>query len=473
MRIQDLPIEQPINMRYTRTLWIILLSACILGGSLSAAAQTVKAERLRVSDNHRYLVYEDGSPFFWLGDTAWELFHRLDSQQADRYLRVRAEQGFTVIQAVVLAELDGLKDPNANGDLPLLNMDPSRPNEAYFRHVDQIVNKAASLGLYIAMLPTWGDKVNKASWGKGPEIFDSRTARAFGKYLGARYRHQWNIVWVLGGDRNPRGAGDIAIWRAMAAGIIEGVGHPDSALVTFHPQPHDGGGSSTWFHHDDWLDFNMHQTGHCKDQPIYDRIAHDYALQPPKPTLDGEPLYEDHPICFNAQKFGISGSDDIRKDFYWDLFAGAFGVTYGCHDVWQMYMPGKAPINGAARYWFDALRLPGAEQMRYVKKLMLSRPFLTRIPDPSLIRGNQLKDSTYCIGSRDAEGRYAFIYTPTGKVLEIQTGSLQGRRLRVSWYNPRSGVFTWAGKRKKAPVMSFTPPSSGKGQDWVLVLDSR
>ena len=46
--------------------------------------------RLKVSENHRFLVYEDGRPFFYLGDTAWELFHRLNREEADRYLENRA-----------------------------------------------------------------------------------------------------------------------------------------------------------------------------------------------------------------------------------------------------------------------------------------------------------------------------------------------------------------------------------------------
>ncbi|MDZ7604650.1 MAG: DUF4038 domain-containing protein [Cyclobacteriaceae bacterium] len=76
------------------------------------------SQQLRVSDNNRFLVYPDGKPFFWLGDTAWELFHRLTREEADLSLKNRAEKGFTVIQAVALAELDGLHDPNPYGRFP-------------------------------------------------------------------------------------------------------------------------------------------------------------------------------------------------------------------------------------------------------------------------------------------------------------------------------------------------------------------
>jgi hypothetical protein len=101
---------------------------------------------LKVSENQRFLQYENGDPFFYLGDTAWELFHRLSREEADLFLETRAAQGYNVIQAVVLAELDGLRVPNYEGNLPLIDMDVTRPNEAYFEFVDYVVDKAASLG---------------------------------------------------------------------------------------------------------------------------------------------------------------------------------------------------------------------------------------------------------------------------------------------------------------------------------------
>jgi len=161
---------------------------------------------LKTSDDKRFILKEDGSPFFWLGDTTWELFHRLDREDADLYLANRAERKFTVIQAVALAEYDGLRVDNAYGRKPLLQnskdeYDPTMPdlgveegnNYSYWDHVDYIVEKAASLGLYIGFLPTWGDKYNKC-WGKGPEIFNGDNARKYGKWLGDRYKDKTNII---------------------------------------------------------------------------------------------------------------------------------------------------------------------------------------------------------------------------------------------------------------------------------------
>ena len=144
------------------------------------------SKKLKISDNRRYLCDTDGKPFFYLGDTAWELFHRLTREESTIYLRDRAAKGFTVIQAVVLAELEGVTTPNAQGDLPLLGGDVRQPNPDYFAHVDAVVEEAASLGLFIGMLPTWG-----CYWKSGernPPLFTAENAHAYGKWLGERYR---------------------------------------------------------------------------------------------------------------------------------------------------------------------------------------------------------------------------------------------------------------------------------------------
>jgi len=109
-------------------------------------------QKLRVSPNGRFLVYEDESPFYWFGDTAWELFHRSTRQDAELYLDKRKSQRFSLIQAVVLAEENGIRSPNAYGHLPLVDEDPAKQNEEYFRHVDWIVQQANSRGLFLGPL---------------------------------------------------------------------------------------------------------------------------------------------------------------------------------------------------------------------------------------------------------------------------------------------------------------------------------
>lgn len=68
---------------------------------------------LKISSDSNYIVTHDNEPFFWLGGTAWELIHCLDKKEIDKHLTDRANKGFTIIQTVILSELDGLNTPNA------------------------------------------------------------------------------------------------------------------------------------------------------------------------------------------------------------------------------------------------------------------------------------------------------------------------------------------------------------------------
>ncbi len=452
---------------------IMVKTIIIIAFSFFTVVSNLNAQRLMVSQNGRYLVTEKGDPFFWLGDTAWELLHRCDREEINMYLEKRASQGFNVVQTVVLAELDGLNTPNPYGNTPLKDNDPRTPNDLYFEHVDYAIEKASELNMYIALLPTWGDKINTNSWGVGPEVFNADNARSYGEYLGARYADCDNVIWIIGGDRNPRkNSQDVKIWNAMAEGISTAAGGYENTLMSYHPQPKEGGGSSTWFHNEKWLDFNMHQTGHCANQGTYNHITHDYNLRPIKPVLDGEPLYEDHPNCFNAKELGYSIPEDIRRIMYWNVFAGAFGQTYGCHDVWQMYKLDKTPVNHPLRPWPEALDLPMANQMKHLKNLMLSRPVLTRIPDQSMVIDSQPEDNNYVIATRDNNGTYAMIYFPTGKTTILDFSALKGTTFTTWWFDPRTGNAFNGPSLNKSVKTKIEPPTFGKGQDWVLVVDN-
>jgi hypothetical protein len=452
--------------------FLISLSILI---DLSSFAQEIKGS-IQVHPDKRYLMTADGKPFFWLADTAWELFHRLNENEATFYLDTRKEQGFNVVQAVVLAELDGINSPNANGDTPFVDLQNWKYNEAYFEHVDRILDLALEREIHIALLPTWGDKLFKNTWGTGPEIFTPATAYTYGKWIGQRYRDRKNLVWVLGGDRNPRdGSQDIQVWNQMAKGILETQNPQNPILITFHPQPADPGGSSNWFHQEGWLDFNMHQTGHCPNQPTYEKIAYDLSLSPKKPTIDGEPMYEDHPKCFNAKELGYSEAADIRRIMYWNVLAGAAGQTYGCHAVWQMYDLDKTPINAPLKPWHKSLDLEVANQVKHLKSLLLSRAFFDRIPDQSLIVDEQHADDSFISASRDSKGRFAFLYFPDGKRVTINLKSLIGKEFKLTWMDPRTGVEFPANEGNpftKEVFLPVIPPSAGRGNDWVLIIDS-
>lgn len=435
-----------------------LLLSCIC---LPALAQ------LHISPEGRCIVDANGKPFFWLGDTAWELFHRLDREEAAAFLSNRAEKGFTVIQAVVLAELDGLNTPNAYGALPLTGNDPTRPNEAYFRHVDYIVDIAEKLGLYIGMLPSWGDKFNK-KWGVGPEVFTPENARAFGQFIAQRYRGK-PIIWILGGDRIPEEAEDFEIIRAMALGIRDAVGAEQ--LITYHPMG--GQTSADFFHEEGWLDLNLFQSGHGEPgNPNYRRAERDYSRNPLKPVIDGEPCYEDHPINWNAAN-GWFDDFDSRRGGYWAMLSGACGHTYGNHNIWQFWQPGRSPVSQARTPWQQAMDHPGAFQAGYMRRLFESRSWQKLAPAPDMVKNTPDTGGRELRAALASDSSFAFVYTPWGSSFTLDCARLKGSSLKLQWFNPRMGHYINIGKIPKPTQLELDPPhGEQRGNDWVLVVEA-
>lgn len=429
-----------------------------------------RIQNLKISGNKRFLTYEDGSPFFWLGDTAWELFHKLDRTDAEIYLKNRVENGYNVIQAVALSEFEGLTAKNAYGRVPLLMndtslFDPNLPDisgdYSYWDHMDYIIDCAADYGLYIALLPTWGDKFNQGG-GKGPLIFNKENSCTYGKWIGNRYKDRDNIIWVLGGDRPLETRVHFEVVNEMARGIREVDGNKH--LMTFHPT---GTKSSSFhLHNEEWLDFNMIQTGHgALNTDCYNLVSADHNRVPVKPVLDGEPRYEDHPINFNAGN-GYFDDFDVRQAAYWNVFAGAFGHTYGHHSIWSMCTD---PAEYIIMSWKDAINRPGSSQMKHLRALMESRPFLDRVPDQELLAENYL-GANHLQAIRGLD--YAFIYSPNGLKMKVNMGRIKGTKVKASWFNPRTGTSTSAGDNDNTGTIDFSPPSSGRNNDWVLILGS-
>jgi hypothetical protein len=440
---------------------------------------------LRVHAAGRHLEHANGVPFFWLADTAWELFHRTTRQEAKQYLNMRRGQGFTVIQAVALAELDGLRVPNSYGHLPLVGIDPAQPavqpgiEDDYWKHVDFVFDTALEYGLTIAFLPTWGDKVGPIEWGIGPEVFTEDNAFAYGKFLGQRYGQRKNLIWVIGGDRFLKygGRDHRPVWRALANGIKAGEGQHHN-LMTFHPVG--GQSSSLWLHDEPWLDFNLLQSGHAsRGDNNHDMIRADLMRIPNKPVIDGEPRYEDHPVNF-LEDNGWFTDADVRQAAYSSLFAGACGHTYGCHPMWQFFDGERSPINKPRRSWIEAMQLPGAWDMQHVRALFHCRPVQGRVSDPSLVAGGQAVGVDRVEACRDQNGLYAMIYLPTGQPVTVNLVRLgiseQADRVRSSWFNPRTGQWIEGDERSATRLtvkQTFFPPvqNTGPGNDFVLVLD--
>ncbi len=441
--------------------------------------------RIKVHPDGHYLMDENGQPFFWLGDTAWSLFQRLNADEAELYLTTRARQGFNVVQITILSEFDGLRVPNTSGEIPFHDADPAKPNEKFFCYVDSIINRAAELGIYVALLPLWGDKITPG-WGIGPAVFfDNPTSfQAYGEWLGARYRDASNIIWMIGGDRpaivedKPNRHPDHLpydyrpLWRALTAGIEAGSGRHD--LMTYHIS----GGlprTSQQIHDERWLDVNSMQSGHGNghDAPVWEWIEQDFALQPAKPVLDLEPNYEDHPVNPWPKWDPASGyfrEDDIRRQSYRSVFAGGCGITYGHHSIWQFCSPSYPPHNYPAMYWQEALTRPGANQMIHLRQLMESRPFFGRIPKQALIVEGQGRGGHHLRATGDVDGSYAFVFFPDAvNTATIDLHQLDGP-VHAWWYDTHTGEAYEAGEYPNTGIVTFTTPLVWHA--WVLVLDT-
>ena len=426
---------------------------------------------LAVAPNRHVLQDQDGRPFFWLGDTAWLLLSKLDRADTLRYLDDRHGKGFTVLQVMVL---HGTNEQTVAGVPALVDGKPEKPyvdtkpgEYGYWQHLDWVVDQAGQRDMFLALVPSWGSLVKKGD-------VNARNIAAYATFLAHRYRDKRNIVWIVGGDTP--GDQNSAVWKTMGATLKkEDPGH----LITFHPFGRTQ--SSAWFHNEAWLDFNMFQSGHQRyeqdtksphryGEDNWRYVREDYARQPAKPVLDGEPSYENIPQGLHDPAEPYWTDRDARRYAYWSVFAGAFGHTYGNNAIMQFYRRGDGAAYGARNYWYEAMNDPGAGQMQFLKRLILSRPFFERVPDQSVIAGENGARYEYVIATRGDS--YCFAYTYTGRPFEVRLGALSGDRVKAWWYSPRDGSSQTIGEFPNTGTRRFTPPGTpGPGNDWVLVLD--
>lgn len=468
--------SKTIRATLTALLGVILsLSADAVQESPEGARPATPLPTLEVSANQRFLQTADGKPFFWVGDTAWIAIERLTREEMIHYFEDRSGKGFNVLQVMVIRNLP---TKNVHGAQPFVEDDPTQPlllpaDNNYWTQVDTFVDEAANHGLYVALVPMWGNAARKL-----PE--DGQWATAYGAFLANRYGQRTNVIWLNGGD----------ILGSVLTPVWENLGSTLDALttnqlITYHPFARVS--SSQWFHDRKWLDFNMFQSGHrtydqrretdsvekWKGEDNWKYVAEDLALNPPKPTIDGEPSYEDIPLGLHNADDGYWTTPNIRRYHYWSVFAGSFGLTFGNNSVFQFHAPehGKGFFSPRS-YWKQALNFPGAGQMRHLKELMLSRSYFDRVPDQSLVAGENGERYDYVVATRGND--YAFLYTYTGRAFDVVAGKIAGARVKATWMNPRNGEMTVLGDYDNTGVLHFQPPGKPEpGNDWVLILDSR
>jgi hypothetical protein len=405
----------------------ILPIPILLLGALGATA-AVRGP-IRVSANGRFFTDRDGKPFFWLGDTAWPLFSDYSEAQAEAYLRNRAAKGFTVIQGVLTWVLPAGNDtekgvppssddpqPYAFGERPWLNGNPATPNDAYFKHVDKLVEFANQQGLALAMLPIWGYYVNQT------HRVTVENARVYGRWLGRRYKDAPNVIWVNGGDRVPEG--NEAVYRALAEGLREGDG--GAHLITYHPCGWHS--SSQFFQAEPWLDFNMIQT--WTDWPkVYPAVAADRMLAPPKPVVLGEGAYENGP----EYPLGPITPLIVRRQAWWAVMAGGF-FTYGQNQMWRM-----------GKNWDSTFDTPGAAGAARMKEIVSALPWWEAVPNQTLFASGVSSERTLNAAIRSVKGGWALIYLSSQCRVFIHLDKILTKSVRATWINPATGERKEAG----------------------------
>jgi hypothetical protein len=430
---------------------------------------------LKLASNKKYFTTSDGRPFFWMGDTGWLLFIKLNNEETLQYLDKRKEQGFNVIQVMVLHDLE--KAVNRYGDSALHNGDVSKPfirtglnSHDFWKHVDFVIDAAAKRGIYLALVPVWGTNVKNGH-------VSVAAARSYAKFLGQRYKNRNNIIWLNGGDIN--GSDSIAVWNEIGDGLKK---YDGRHLVGFHPRGRTS--SSRWFQSSHWLDFNMFQSGHrnyaqdtSKGETHYGEdnwkyIDEDLAKKPVKPTLDGEPSYEGIPQGLHDTTQPYWNANDVRRYAWWSVLEGGAGFTYGNNAVMQFHQPSdKGSAYGAKEFWYTAINDTGAGQMIYLKNLLLSKPYFERVADPDMIIYNGQHHQRISV----AKGKnYAIIYTYTGDKFRLRPGRIAGEELIATWYDPRTGKFSGGQQILNSIQKEFDPPGDpAEGNDWVLLLQTK
>jgi hypothetical protein len=345
--------------------------------------------------------------------------------------------------------------------------DPARPGEYdYWDHLDWMIDRAAAHGIYVAMVPAWGTFAEM-------RLLNVDTAEGYARFVAGRYKDKPNIIWLNGGDTYA----DMGTptWQLMGK-TIKSI--DPNHLMTFHPF---GRTDSSWvFHKSSWLDFNMFQSGHqsyAQDVMPYARgednwkyIEHDWKMAPARPTIDGEPSYENMPHGLDMVQEPRWQAADVRRYAWWSVMAGAFGHTYGENSVMQFFAIGtQANAYWPKIGWQEAMTAPGALQMRHLKDLILSKPYYERVGDQSLIVGNGERYERVA-ATRGAS--YAIAYSYTGKPFRVRMGKIGGKRVRAAWFDPRTGQTTPIGTFANRGIRTFAPPGTpAPGNDWALLLD--
>lgn len=456
--------------------------------------------KLQIAENKRYFVKENKEPFIWLADTVWTMPQRMKFDDVEFYLQTRKSQGFTVLQLVALDPERDLEMRNPVGVKALLDDDPTKPVEAYFEYLDWVIDKAWEYGFYILLLPVWGQLVVGDGW--GGETYEKtvteKNAYFIGEWIGRRYQDKENILWCLGGDRQPihKGTDYRNVWRRMAEGLAKGVTgmelkynedspYWEELLITYHTcYEMETGKCSTmsyWTDNEKWIRFIMLQSGHGLKTPNYEFVKLEYERENRMPVWDGEPAYEMMPTQWPIVD-NFHGDWMVRKRAYWSLLSGSFGHTYGHASVWCSIS--EKEKDKIAKYsWYEALEQKGALQMKIVRDFMESMKLYDCIPCEEAVVSvtGEKKVDEHIQACLHKDKKYLLVYLPYGGTQKIRGDVLNKDSAYVWWFNPKDGnCYTNQNEIATSALcietngreVEVTAPTFGAEEDWILILET-
>ena len=412
--------------------------------AVTGAAQPMDSDApLRVSANHRYLVDRHDVPFLLQGDAAWSLIANTTPEEASAYLRNRRAKGFNAILVNLIEHKFAKNAPrDLAGEAPFAGgADFSAPNEKYFAHADQVLREAAANGIVVLLAPVYlgypgtDEGFFNEVLAAGPE-----RCRAYGRFLGRRYRDFDNLIWVMGGDRDPGPA------LAGVDAVAEGIREADRRhLMTAHCH---GGTNPTEVYPGAWL-----QIGTTYNyEVVHLHVTWDHDRKPTLPYFLIEAIYEGEHNSSPVQ---------IRRQAYWSVLCGGFGHVLGNHPIWDF-----------SAGWPAALDAPGSVAMMHWGRLFRSRPWSELVPDEAhqLVTGGlgEFWGNDYVAAAATPDGRTLISYLPSARTITVDLAKLGPPRFNAWWFDPRTGQATAAGTFPPQPAQQFTPPAEG---DWVFVLD--
>ncbi|MGC2399612.1 MAG: glycoside hydrolase family 140 protein [Acidobacteriaceae bacterium] len=411
-------------------------------GSDSVPDRSKNPYPLRVGPDHRHVVDQGGTPFLILADSPWSIIPGLTREEEEQYLENRRQKGFnTILVNLIEHQFHGPIDRYGEGPFTTPG-DFSTPNEKYFEHADWVIRKAAEKGIEVFLAPIYlGYIGTNEGWVKEALAQGPEKCRNWGRYVGKRYRDFDNIVWVMGGDRNPETA------REDVDAVAEGIKEFDTRhLFTAHAHPENS--AMDQYKNDGWLDVNSTYTYSI----VHRKLLVDYNRTPTMPFVLIETSYEGEHNASEVQ---------IRRQAYWAMLCGATGQFLGNRPVW-LFDPG----------WQAAMNAVGSQDMARLKTLFASRAWSELIPDEKhevVVDGlGEFNGLDYLAAARTGDGGTIIAYLPTKRAFTVDLTKVAGTAAQGWWYNPRTGESESAGKFATKAKQKFIPPAEG---DWVLVLD--